>query len=501
MQLTTLIAYFAVAGAILTAVYYMFRWQRQLLMTFFQNFCGVWFIFSGIVKAIDPIGTSYKLEQYFAEFETTFGGLGWTRFASLFPAMTKYGLALSIFTIVLEIVLGVMLIFGIRNRLTAWLFFGIMLFFTALTGFTFLTGYVPQGVNFFDFAKWGPYVKSNMRVTDCGCFGDFIKLEPRISFYKDLFLMLPAFFFIFKPSWMHRLLSRKFRFTMGALGLAGSIIFCIQNSFFDLPVIDFRPFKVGTNIPECKKLEEEAAANVKIIGCVMENEKTGEKKKVMITNGLDFAKFYTSEIMTNYPKDAGWKFVDQIKTDPAIPHTKVSEFTIYDSSESESDVTEAILTDPEYSFMIIAYKLPHDKVTEKAIVRTDTLHMIDTVRNGRKVTLLQRDSVVEKEIPYVDVDWNQDYLNIFKSKINPFADAAIKNGNKVCVITHDQPIVIRNFAKTIGANYPIHQADDILLKTIIRSNPGVILMKKGTVVNMWHINKLPTFDAVKTTMK
>jgi uncharacterized membrane protein YphA (DoxX/SURF4 family) len=499
MQLTTLIIYFAIAGALLTGVYYMFRWHRQLAMTFFQNFCGVWFIFSGVVKAIDPIGTAYKMEQYFAEFEGTFSGANWKNLAALFPLMSKYALAFSIFTIILEILLGVMLLFGIRNRLTAWLFFGLMIFFTALTGFTFMTGYVPQGVNFFDFAKWGPYVKTNMRVTDCGCFGDFIKLEPRISFYKDLFLMIPALFFILRPSWMHRLFTRKFRFTTGVVTILAVALFSFRNVYWDLPIVDFRPFKIGTNLPERKKMEEEAAAKVKIVGVIMENEKTGEKKQLTIPEGMDFAKFYVDVIFKEYPKDSGWKVLDQIKTEPEVAHTKVSEFTIYDTTESESEVTESILNDPQYSFMIIAYKLDHGKVTEKSIMKYDTLHVVDTLRNGKKISLLQRDTVMEKEIPVVDVDWNMDYVNTYKSKITPFAEAAMKNGNKVCVITHDQPMVIRKFAETLGAKYPFYQADDILLKTIIRSNPGVILLKNGTVVNMWHIRKLPSFEEVKAS--
>lgn len=497
MQLTTLIIYFAIAGALLTGIYYMFRWHRQILMTFLQNFCGVWFVFSGVVKAIDPIGTAYKMEQYFAEFEATFAGAGWKTLATLFPVMSKYALAISVFTIVLEILLGVMLILGVRNRLTAWLFFGLMLFFTALTGFTYLTGYVPQGVNFFDFAKWGPYVKTNMKVTDCGCFGDFILLEPKTSFFKDLFLMIPALFFVLRPSWMHRLFTRKFRFAATALTIAAVTIFCFRNFYWDLPIVDFRPFKIGTNLPERKKLEEEAASKVKIIGVVMENEKTGEKKKLDIPAGMDFAKFYVDVIFKEYPKDAGWKVLDQIKTEPEVKHTKVSEFQVYDTTEAESDMTESILNDPQYSFMIVAYKLPHGKVTEKSIVKYDTLHVVDTIRNGKAMSFVKRDSVMEKEIPIVDVDWDTDYMNIYKSKINPFAEAAIKNGNKVCVVTHDQPIVIRNFAKNINATYPFYQADDILLKTIIRSNPGVVLLKNGVVVNMWHIRQLPTFEAIK----
>ena len=130
--------------------------------------------------------------------------------APLFPALSEQSTGFSIFMVTFEIVLGVMLIVGWRRKLTAWLFFLLVVFFTLLTGFTFLTGYVPSDANFFDFAKWGPYVKDQMRVTDCGCFGDFIKLDPRISFYKDLGLMIPAIlFFLFRSKWMHQIFDRK----------------------------------------------------------------------------------------------------------------------------------------------------------------------------------------------------------------------------------------------------------------------------------------------------
>jgi hypothetical protein len=170
-------------------------------------------------------------------------------------------------------------------------------------------------------------------------------------------------------------------------------------------------------------------------------------------------------------------------------------FTIL--TENESEITEDILTNPEYSFMVISYKLKHDKVTEKSIMVYDTLHLVDTIMMGRKVALLKKDSVVAKEVPIVTVDWDKEFLATYKDKINPFAHAALKNGNKVYAITHDSPIVIREFAKTLDAKYQFYQADDILLKTIIRSNPGVVLLKNGVVIDMWHINKLPSFEEAK----
>lgn len=233
--------------------------------------------------------------------------------------------------IVLEIALGVMLILGYRKRLTAWLFFLIVLFFAILTGFTFLTGFVPTESNFFDFAKWGPYIKTQMRVTDCGCFGDFLVLDPKISFFKDLGLMVPALIFLFKSKNMHMLFTSKGRNVLVGASVFVSLLFCFQNAYNNLPVVDFRPFKVNANIRERKALEEEARSNVEIIGWVMENTKTGVVENAMIP--MDRYK----ELMAKYPKEQGWKVKDQIKTEPfiekdgkreQIAETKVSDFAI-----------------------------------------------------------------------------------------------------------------------------------------------------------------------------
>ena len=204
-SLPNLILMFAVTGALFTWLTYRAGKANNLLWSFLQHFTGVWFVFSGLVKAVDPIGTAYKMEDYFVAFQDTFAGLNnvFGGLAPLFPLLAKSSTDFSITMIVLEIVLGIMLIIGFSRKLTSLLFFLIVFFFTVLTGFTYLTGFVPTEANFFDFAKWGPYIKTQMRVTDCGCFGDFIKLDPGVSFCKDLFLMLPAatvsFFFSLQP--------------------------------------------------------------------------------------------------------------------------------------------------------------------------------------------------------------------------------------------------------------------------------------------------------------
>ena len=184
MNLGSLLLLIGTIAIVLTLISSMvIRGKKNWILQFLQYFSGTLFIISGLVKAVDPLGTAYKMEQYFAEFESTFSATWMSWISSIFPFLSGHSAGFAIVMIVLEILLGIMLVLGTWKKLTAWAFFLLVVFFTILTGFTFLTGYVPSGGNFFDFGSWGPYTVSNMRVTDCGCFGDFIKLEPRVSFY------------------------------------------------------------------------------------------------------------------------------------------------------------------------------------------------------------------------------------------------------------------------------------------------------------------------------
>jgi len=262
MTLTTLLTYITIAGIGLTGLTYFVLQQRESLwMSFLQNFAGALFAFSGYVKAVDPLGTAYKMEQYFAEFEGTFADTSVSFLAPLFPAMAEYSVAFSVFMIVLEVALALALIVGAWPKLTAWLFFGIVAFFTVLTGFTYLTGYVPSGVNFFSFGDWGPYAETNMKVTDCGCFGDFLKLEPRTSFFKDIALLIPALAFLFGTKKMHQLFTGKTRTLLVGLTTVVTLLYGMSNYVWDIPGQDFRPFKVATNVAAVKQAEADGKRN------------------------------------------------------------------------------------------------------------------------------------------------------------------------------------------------------------------------------------------------
>ena len=188
MTIWTLLTIFAIGGGLLTGL--TWRLQKDHVQAFLQYFVGVWFLFSGVVKAVDPLGTALKMQDYFSEFKSTFGTTSFKFIVPMLNWMSDNAVFFSIFTIVLEIALGVLLILGHKTKFTSWALLLLMVFFTALTGYTHLSGYVPDGAHFFEFSKWGDWVETNMKVTDCGCFGDFLKLEPTVSFYKDAFMVM-----------------------------------------------------------------------------------------------------------------------------------------------------------------------------------------------------------------------------------------------------------------------------------------------------------------------
>ncbi len=490
MTLTTLVITISAVAFILTLVIgALFQRQKTWTMTFFQNFAGVLFVFSGFVKAIDPLGTAYKMEQYFAEFQSTFAETAFSFLAPLFPWLSSYSLVFSIIMIVFEIVLGLMLLLGSKRKLTSWLFLLLVVFFTFLTGFTYLTGYVPSGANFFSFGAWGEYNELQMKVTDCGCFGDFLKLEPKVSFLKDVVLLIPAIFFVWKHEDMHQLFNSKTRsvilWSLGAL----LTLYCINNSVWRLPHTDFRPFKKGVNIYERKALEEQAEADREVISFTLKNKLNGKFVELPYAQYLNEYK--------SYPKTE-WEVVEQNMTDPTVPETKISEFIIYGPNEEE--VTEQILTNPEPFFMIVCHKLYQHGSSAETLTRVDTVMTItDTIIEGTDTTYQYEPTPRTVEETVTHYDWDEQYLNRFRDEILPLSEAAEAAGVKtIAVVGGADSEMIRDFKEVLNIPFTVCTADDILLKTIVRSNPGPVLMRNGEILDKWHYRKLPAFDEIKS---
>ncbi len=350
-----------------------FLWVIRLIV-------GGLFIFSGLIKVNDPVGTSIKLEEYFDVFSTDIAGF----FAYLKP----FALELSIFLVVVEVVLGVMLILGVRSKFTVWAL-GLMILF-----FTFLTFY-------------SAYFN---KVTDCGCFGDAIKLTPWESFYKDLILLvLIAILFLFQadlpkssPSWAKGV-------TMGTLILSFVLaIVAVRN----LPFIDFRAYKVGVNIPQ----------NM-LPSAQLQYDYVMKKDGELVTFG-------------QYPSDESLEFVEmKLKNPEALP--KISDFAVWND---EGDFSEELFAG--------------NKV----------LILVSNFGKMNQSNLDQLDLLVK---------------SLSGTPIQPVFVAAASIGE------------INEFTQKRGWDVFSLQADATVVKTMIRSNPGIMVLKDGTVLAKYHHNNTP----------
>jgi len=194
----------------------------KLLVHISRIFVGAMFIFSGFVKLVDPIGSQYKFEEYFSESVLNM------------EYLVPYALAFSIVLILAEILLGVVLLMGYKVKATLWSLLGLS------TVFLFLTWY-------------SAYYN---KVTDCGCFGDAIKLTPWETFYKNIILIGLILLMIFKVKDIKSIFSDKISKGLMILSL-GSFMYITYYVLVHLPIIDFRPYAVGKNIPEGMKYNDD----------------------------------------------------------------------------------------------------------------------------------------------------------------------------------------------------------------------------------------------------
>ena len=347
------------------------------------------FIFSGFVKVIDPYGFFYKLQDY----ATAFGMGTWMPASLLFMA----GVALS----VIEFYVGVCLFLGIHKRVSSTMALVLMAFMTPLT----------------------LYLAIANPVSDCGCFGDAWVLTNWETFWKNVVLLVAALS-VFK--WrieVVRFISRKIEWMFSMY----TILFIFALSFYclrNLPIIDFRPYKIGANIKEGMEVPADAKPTVYDTRFIL--EKDGRRQE------------FTLE---NYP-DSTWTFVETRN----VVKEKGYEPPIHDFAMLEvttgGDITERILTDEGYTFLLIAHRIE------------------------------------EADDSNIDL-------------INEIYDYSVEHGYGFYALTSSPEDDILLWCDRTGAEYPFCQTDDITLKTIVRSNPGMLLIKGGTVLNKWSDNNLP----------
>ena len=367
--------------------------MSQRLLKMIVNLCriivAVTFIFSGFVKAIDPIGTQYKLHDY----------LGAIGMAGILPNWTL--LAVAVFLAAIEFCIGIFLLFAIQRRLISKLTVTFMAFMTMVTVWIVVAD----------------------PVKDCGCFGDALHLTNIETLIKNIVLLVCSLVIMYRPLAMFRFVSKSNQWIVTNY----TIVFILVSSglsLYFLPIFDFRPYHIGVNIPRGMKIPK---------GAKLPQFKT---TFIMEKNGL--RKEFT---LDNYP-DASWKFIDSktVQTSEGyIP--PIHDFSITDN-KTGLDLTNSVLSHKGYTFLLIA---PH-------------LETADDSNFG-------------------DIDRLYEYAQSYDI---PF----------YC-LTASTTKAIKRWIDLTGAEYPFCITDEAVLKTIIRSNPGLLLLKDGTIINKWSYNNLP----------
>ena len=347
------------------------------------------FIFSGFVKAIDPLGTTYKIQDYFEALNLI----------SLISTIVPF--VGTLFIAFVEFCIGVFLLFGFRRRVSTSFVFVLMILMTLLT-------------------LWLAVVNP---ISDCGCFGDAIKLTNWQTFFKNVFLLIAAFFVFRWNNLIRPLVSHRFDWLIELytfLFVSGVMGYSLRN----LPVFDFRPYHIGANIKEGMEIPEGKSPTKYETFFIL--EKGGEHKEFTLDN---------------YP-DSTWTFVDSrtvVKKKGYEP--LIHDFSIVRQDDGE-DITEAVLNNVDYSFLLIAHQL------KKA--------------DDSRIDL-----------------------------INELYDYCIENGYVFYCLTASPDKDIEDWQERTGAEYPFAITDDTTLRTIIRSNPGLVLMKNGIVINKWSVENFP----------
>ena len=367
-----------------------------------QVLLGCTFIFSGFAKSVDPFGGYYKIIDYLNAF-----GWDWLK------ALGFFG---SVLLSVAEFTLGVCMLLGVR---ILWTTIGMAVFMVVFTPLTL-------------------YLAIENPVTDCGCFGDALVISNWQTFWKNIIIDVLLYVVYIWRAYS----TRSYKLITEAGFVAVSILFSVGLSvygFINLPLIDFRPYYIGANIPKGMEVPEDAPRDVYQTTLVY--EKDGVKK--------DFS-------LLDYPKDdSTWKFVEnrsELISKGYVP--PIHDFTM--EHPDDGDITDDVIYNPGYSFLLVAHN-----VTEYNLFSNPAGAHFDK-----------------------------------SERVNAAYEFAKNNGYGFYCMTATgiESDEMNAYKNATGAEYQFVNSDEIMLKTIIRSSPGLVLIKNGDIVNKWSLDNIPVFS-------
>lgn len=378
--------------------------MKKLTVNICRLILAATFILSGFVKAVDPLGSQYKIEDYLQAM-------------NLGQLLPEWGvLVLSVGQAAVEFCLGIFLLFAIRRRLTSKLVLIIMLVMTPLT-------------------LWLAIANP---ISDCGCFGDALVLTNWQTFWKNVVLLAMAAIVTWKPLEMFRFVSKSNQWIVinySALFILGISAW----SLYDLPQFDFRPYHVGASIREGMEVPEGAEQPQFETTFIL--EKNGEQREFTLDNYPDstwtFVDSRTVQLSEGYVPPIHDFSMGLVPTDTAA--STEEEFPVME------DIAAEVLADTSYTFLLVS--------------------------------------------PYLE-DADDSRLDL----INELYEYSLDQGYRFYCLTASGNDGQQRWRDLTGAEYPFCLTDPITLKTMIRSNPGLMLLKDGRVMRKWSHNNLPQLD-------
>lgn len=364
-------------------------------------FVGIVFTFSGFVKAVDPLGSTYKFGDYFHAF-----GMDWA---------TDAALVLAFMLGAVEFLLGIFLIFNIQTRLCAW---GVMLFMLVFTPLTL-------------------YLAFENPVSDCGCFGDAIILTNWQTFWKNVIIDIFVIILFVRRKKIEPFYNKVVEVLLIVCFTALILGFELYN-YRHLPVIDFRPYKEGANIPEGMKIPE-GAPQPKYKSVII-YEKDGVQKEFSMDSLPDST--WTWKDTKSILIEKGY---EPPIHDFSITTTETGQIM---NTPAGEDITDIVLSDENYSMLLVAYSLK----------KADTDALI---------------------------------------KANEIAKKFRENNMNFYCLTASTEDIIQDVKKSINVNFNFYSTDEITLKTVVRANPGYVLLKKGNIIKKWHYNDVPDYEEIE----
>lgn len=359
---------------------------------------GLTFILSGFVKAIDPLGTQYKIQDYLAAIPPSLS----------LPDMLT--LLMSVSLSMVEFTLGAFMLTAISRRVTARLTLLFMVVMTAVTVWIYIAD----------------------PVKDCGCFGDALTLTNLETLLKNIVLLALAALVAWRPTHIGRLMSRSNQMLLGQMLMVTPVALSFW-CLYDLPLIDFRPYHIGADIKAGMEIPEGAEQPVFDTTFIM--EKDGERREFTLDN---------------YP-DSTWTFVDSktvtVKEGYVPP---IHDFSI--TAADGEDITDMVLGREGYTFLLISPDL--DKADDQNFGDIDQIY----------------EFCQDNSIPFY-------------------------------CLTASTEMSQQHWQNITGAEYPFCMTDATTLKTMIRSNPGLMLLEKGVVRGKWSHNRLPETTELETMLK